>query len=73
MVGHEQLWKVALASDVEQAVWVLTAHLHGSLRTVQAIPRGTLRVRDPTMKAPARLWRNAHRGLWADRNCLRVV
>lgn len=38
MVGHEQLWKVALASDVEQAVWVLTAHLHGSLCTVQAIP-----------------------------------
>ena len=37
MVADEQLWKVALAGDVEQTVQVLTAHLHGSLQTVQTI------------------------------------
>ncbi|MBI3304593.1 MAG: GntR family transcriptional regulator [Deltaproteobacteria bacterium] len=40
MVEHERLREAALAGDVEQAVRLLTAHLQGSLHTVQAALEG---------------------------------
>lgn len=40
MVEHERLREAALAGDVEQAVRLLTEHLHATVRAVQAVLDG---------------------------------